>query len=358
MALDPIKPQQNFKFAPRGNNTNRGSFPPPPPQPQQNQQFPEAPEEAFVTKEVAPGDNMWIWAQVQYTPPNACKDFTRAGGFSGTNINAMYRIKKLTEVFGPVGIGWYTTNHKYTIHPCPATGEAAVMCELYLVVRDPMTGEWSQPVFGVGGNLLFMLRKGQIVLNDEGYKMAYTDAIGVACKAFGFSADIYWSADKTKYDLDMESPKVTSLKEAVERMRAIGDKAKAEKGTKEAKEETFEEFMDKADANRETDGKGIKVPLPPRDTCAELKTIFDRLEKSGSLKADAIDYATIMNLLEEECRFLTGREDGDAVLTEALTASKTEDMPNVPMDMLPLSDLRAYCGRAVNHVKKSVKTTA
>ena len=30
--------------------------------------------------------------------------------------------------------------------------------------------------------------------------MAYTDAISVACKALGVGADVYWQADRTKYD--------------------------------------------------------------------------------------------------------------------------------------------------------------
>lgn len=30
--------------------------------------------------------------------------------------------------------------------------------------------------------------------------MALTDAISVACKALGFGADVYWDADKSKYD--------------------------------------------------------------------------------------------------------------------------------------------------------------
>ena len=57
-------------------------------------------------------------------------------------------------------------------------------------------GEWSKPIFGTGGNILVNAKGGT---SDEGYKMAYTDALGIACKALGIGADIWFGQDKTKY---------------------------------------------------------------------------------------------------------------------------------------------------------------
>jgi hypothetical protein len=45
-------------------------------------------------------------------------------------------------------------------------------------------------------------RSAGIKSNDDGYKMAYTDAISVACKLLGMSADVYWAAGETKYNRD------------------------------------------------------------------------------------------------------------------------------------------------------------
>ena len=42
--------------------------------------------------------------------------------------------------------------------------------------------------------------------SDEAYKMAYTDAISVACKMLGMGADIYWNADATKYTPGSTAP--------------------------------------------------------------------------------------------------------------------------------------------------------
>ena len=49
--------------------------------------------------------NMRFYGKVQDTPPEAQKAFNN-GRFSGTDINPMWRIKKLTEIFGPAGFGW------------------------------------------------------------------------------------------------------------------------------------------------------------------------------------------------------------------------------------------------------------
>lgn len=163
----------------------------------------EPPAEAIVTEEVKPGDNLWIYAQAQHTPEFARKSFNN-GNFSGTDINPMWRIKMLTLIFGPCGIGWITKDVKYTLYPVAATGEVVISCELALLYRNPQTKEWSEPVYGVGGNQLILNRKRGPQANDEGFKMAYTDAVSVAVKALGFSADIYFENDRTKYTLATE----------------------------------------------------------------------------------------------------------------------------------------------------------
>lgn len=44
------------------------------------------------------------------------------------------------------------------------------------------------------------LEKDEPTTSDECFKMAYTDAVSVACKSLGFGADIYWQNDRTKYN--------------------------------------------------------------------------------------------------------------------------------------------------------------
>lgn len=153
--------------------------------------------------------NMRVYAKVQDTPVEAQKSFNN-GRFSGTDINPMWRIKKLTEIFGPAGFGWWTQNVRYDFKASESTKDTAVFCELELIVKDPETGELSQPIYGVGGNMFVANRKSGPQSSDEAMKMAYTDALSIACKALGFSADIYFAQDRTKYTAPSESGNRTS----------------------------------------------------------------------------------------------------------------------------------------------------
>ena len=141
-------------------------------------------------------DNLFYYNQGREVPKEAQKPFSN-GRFSGTDINPMWRIKKLTEMFGPAGIGWYVDNVVERSEEHGDTTISIVTLNLYVKVD----GEWSKPIYGTGGNTL--LRKG--VASDEGYKMAYTDALSVACKALGIGADIWFANDKTKYTASSET---------------------------------------------------------------------------------------------------------------------------------------------------------
>lgn len=141
--------------------------------------------------------NMDIYEAGRNVPQEAQKAFNN-GKFSGTDINPMWRIKKLTELFGPCGIGWYVGDVVERSEVHGNVTMAIVDLNLYVKVN----GEWSKPIYGTGGNVL--LRKDSP--SDEGYKMAYTDALSVACKALGIGADIYFSTDKTKYTAPKEAP--------------------------------------------------------------------------------------------------------------------------------------------------------
>ena len=142
--------------------------------------------------------NMRFYGQFQDTPAEARKEIG-AGRLKGyTDINPMWRIKKLTEAFGPCGFGWWTQNERFVFEPC-STGEIAVFCMLELVVVDPETGDESHPITGIGGNKFVANERNGAYCNDEAYKMAYTDALSIACKSLGFSHDIYFSKDRTKY---------------------------------------------------------------------------------------------------------------------------------------------------------------
>lgn len=141
-------------------------------------------------------EKMEIYEAGRAVPKEAQKQFNN-GRFQGTDINPMWRIKKLTELFGPAGIGWY---YDVVSERSERHGED-VMAIVDLKLYIKTGGEWSKPIYGTGGNVL--LAKGR--MSDEGYKMALTDALGVACKELGIGADIYFGADKTKYTANQQA---------------------------------------------------------------------------------------------------------------------------------------------------------
>ena len=139
-------------------------------------------------------DNLRYYEAGRAVPQNAQKQFNN-GSFSGTDINPMWRIKKLTEMFGPAGIGWYVEVISERAETYGNTVMAIVDLNLY--VKEG--GEWSKPIFGTGGNQLVKESKSGLRPSDEGYKMAFTDALSIACKSLGIGADIWYANDVTKY---------------------------------------------------------------------------------------------------------------------------------------------------------------
>ena len=149
--------------------------------------------------------NMRIYDAVRAVPEEAKRAIT-AGRLKGkTDINPMWRIKALTEQFGPCGDGWgYTIDRLWIEEGAKGEKCANAMISLWYRLED---GKKSEPIVGIGGNMLVANEKNGLYTSDECYKMALTDAISVACKALGFGADVYWSADRTKYTPQQETQK-------------------------------------------------------------------------------------------------------------------------------------------------------
>ncbi len=144
-------------------------------------------------------ENLRIYEQVRSVPAEAKKNIG-GGRLKGmTDINPMWRIKKLTEVFGVCGIGWKYEIVEKWIETAMAKDEITANVIINLYIRDE-EGKWSDPIPGIGGSMLVASEQKGLYVNDECYKMALTDAISVACKALGMGADVYWDKDTTKYN--------------------------------------------------------------------------------------------------------------------------------------------------------------
>ena len=138
--------------------------------------------------------NLRIFEAKRVVPESAKKKII-GGKLKGmTNINPMFRIEALTELFGPCGFGWKMENISYWV--TEGAGESVVWCSLDLYICE--NGQWSSAINGIGGSKLYGKGMGDGI-NDEAYKMAQTDALSVACKNLGFAADVYYGLDDTKY---------------------------------------------------------------------------------------------------------------------------------------------------------------
>ena len=151
-------------------------------------------------------ENLWIYEKGRAVPQEAIKTIG-AGRLKGmSDINPLWRIRILTEMFGPCGIGWWYEIKEKRIVDDPRTNQSAAFVDILLYYKDPETGTESHGIPGTGGASFVAQESKGAYLSDECFKMALTDAISVACKALGIGADVYFAAGRTKYS-DEEPPR-------------------------------------------------------------------------------------------------------------------------------------------------------
>lgn len=132
-----------------------------------------------------------VYEQARKVPESAIKPIQNGRLKGKSDINPMYRIKRMTEIFGPCGIGWRYEITNQWLEPFGNEVKAFTSINLYI----KWNGEWSEAIPGIGGaSFVSQESKGPYV-NDECYKMSLTDALSVAMKALGIAADIYWAKD-------------------------------------------------------------------------------------------------------------------------------------------------------------------
>lgn len=152
-------------------------------------------------------ENLRVWNRFCATPSHATKPFNK-GGFKGTDINPAYRLRCLTELFGPQGTGWGWTIHERWREVWPSRVKdgdewvdyeapcAFVMLSLWYV-EDGVKHECSPQIGGTECDLA----------PDEVWKMSITDAIGKCCLALGIAADVYMGQFDGKYRDGHDQPR-------------------------------------------------------------------------------------------------------------------------------------------------------
>ena len=145
-------------------------------------------------------DNLRIWNRFCRTEASATKNFNK-GGFAGTDINPTYRVRCLTELFGPQGTGWGWTIQSRWREVWPSRYKdggqwidydancAFVELSLWYLDEQGQRHECSPQIGGTECDLA----------PDEVWKMSITDAIGKCCVALGIAADVYMGQFDGKY---------------------------------------------------------------------------------------------------------------------------------------------------------------
>ena len=145
--------------------------------------------------------NLRFYEILRKVPDYALKTI-KAGRLQGmSDINPVYRIKAMTEAFGPCGVGWKYVITKQWFETYGQEVKVFTNIDLFIKVD----GEWSDAIPGTGGSAIVAIERNGAYVSDEAYKMALTDALSVAMKSLGVAADVYYSKDKqgqfdTKYE--------------------------------------------------------------------------------------------------------------------------------------------------------------
>lgn len=162
--------------------------------------------------------NLYIWNKVRQPPPAALKKI-KGGRLSGmTDIKPQWRIEKMTEIFGPCGVGWkYEIKKLWTLPGSHEQVFAFADIDLYYQYEDTGQKRWSDPIPGHGGSMLVVKEKSGLHSSDEGFKMAITDALSTAMKAIGVASDIYmgnWTGSKYLNQIQDDTSTITQTQAA------------------------------------------------------------------------------------------------------------------------------------------------
>ncbi len=130
-------------------------------------------------------EKMSLWDAVARPPESALSEI-KGGRMSGkTDIKPQWRLQVMTEQLGPCGKGWGYEIEKIWTEPGP-DGQLFAFVFVHVWIAG-----FEQTVPGVGGAMLVEKEKNGLHCDDDAFKKALTDGIGVAMRALGVAADIY-----------------------------------------------------------------------------------------------------------------------------------------------------------------------
>ena len=136
--------------------------------------------------------NMDLWLALAPSDMKYLKNVA-FGSRKFTSIDPQYQIMKMTEKFGPVGVGWgYNVEYDY-----PSTNDVVL-----IVAKVSIWTTLPENIFGpVAGSRTFWHKDMKRPAEDAG-KMALTDALTKGLSHLGCDADVFLGKHDNKYNAD------------------------------------------------------------------------------------------------------------------------------------------------------------
>jgi hypothetical protein len=177
-------------------------------------------------------DNMQLWNSVAKTDPRQVKEIT-GKQYKGNSPKPYYIVRRLTETFGPCGIGWGSTILSERMEPLGKSVLHIAVVRFWYVL-DGKRGEVEQI-----GQTLACYEKAdgsKTIVDEDAPKKSVTDALVKCASYLGFGGDIFagrW--DDSKYVAELrrefaEKPAdnvkqhpATNVKAVADRLAALPD---------------------------------------------------------------------------------------------------------------------------------------
>lgn len=145
--------------------------------------------------------NLRFWNAFKKTPDvydgMVVKEEFRRRRFQGTAIRPMYIIARLTETFGPAGLGWgVDVEHEQIVRVDDDTQLHVIRIRLWYV--DPATGAKGS-IVGIGQTILREVTDRGAWVNEEAPKQSLTDALAKAASWLGIGADVHSGLSDSKW---------------------------------------------------------------------------------------------------------------------------------------------------------------
>ena len=137
-------------------------------------------------------ENMSLWDSISESDTNFLKA-VKFGARQFMSIDPQYQLRKMTEIFGPVGVGWgYDVEYDY-----PSSEDV-----ILIVAKVSIWTQLPENKFGpIAGTRTFWHKDMKRPAEDAG-KMALTDALTKGLSHLGCDADVFLGVHDNKHSAD------------------------------------------------------------------------------------------------------------------------------------------------------------